>query len=127
VLPLGDGHERAPERHALHERPRAVDRVHEPAPARARPGLAELLAEDAVLREVALDPRAHDLLGVAIGARHRRAVGFRLHVEPAAEVLHRLGARERRHLAHRIEQPRAHRPTRLRRVPRFRAGRAPAL
>src|SRR5438552_1139841 len=81
ALALQHGDERAPEWDALHERARAVHRVQEPAAARLRPGLAELLAEDAVCGEARLDPRPRRTLRLAVGTRHRRAIGLELHVE----------------------------------------------
>jgi hypothetical protein len=70
--------------------------------------LAEFLAEDAVAGEARLDPSARGLLGLAVGPRHRRAVGLQLHVERPAEVPVRFRARQGRDLGHGLEQRPAH-------------------
>ena len=63
----------------------AVDRVEHPEPLRLRPLGAELLAQDAVLREALAEQAAHRLLGGAVGLGHRGGVALRLDQQRAAE------------------------------------------
>ena len=63
--------EGAPDRHSGDERFGAVDRVEHPDELGIGALVAVFLADNAVLRKVALDQRAHRVLGGAVGGRHR--------------------------------------------------------
>jgi len=95
--------ERRPHRNVADEVLGAVDGVDDPA-AIARPALAELLAEEAVVGERALEDLHDHLLGLAIGLRDRREVGLDRHVEAAAVILERHLAGRPRRVGRRFER-----------------------
>ena len=66
-VPLAAGDQRAPQRHAAHERLRAVDGIEDPAALCITAYRLELLADQAVVRETPLDPRARLTFRFAVG------------------------------------------------------------
>ena len=69
---LGQGDQRAEEIAARDERLGPVDGIEYPLVLRVRLVMAELLAENAVVGELAHDGLAHGLLGIAVGNCDRR-------------------------------------------------------
>jgi hypothetical protein len=92
LAPHLDADERPVQRHAADEGPGAVERVDDPADGGAAPAGTLLLAEDRVIRIRPLDHRPHGALGLAVGARDRRAVGLHLDRRTGVEVGERAGA-----------------------------------
>jgi len=97
LLPLGEGYQGPPQGHPAHERLRTVDRVEDPTARGIGPRRAELLAEDAILGAVLLQPGPCCLLGLAVRHRHRRAVALGLDSDAPLVVTKRHLARDPGH------------------------------
>ena len=89
----GQRDQRAEQRTPDHERLGAIDRIEPPHELGIQALAGELLAVDAVLRIGRADQRAQDLLGLAIGDRHRAGVGLALDRDwrPIVLAHHRAG------------------------------------
>ena len=99
--------QRRPDPDATDEVLRPVDGVDDPAHL-LRPAPAELLAEDAAVREGASEDLDDRLLGFAVGRGDRRVVGLLRDLEAAAEILERDPPRRARRVHRRVQRALAH-------------------